>query len=338
MKENLVKAENKTSYIVTCIIGILFFLFLTIMIGSKYQNAKYEGISIIIGLTFFLIWPVIFVYALIKMPQLYYNSIKIEFRNIFGRTKKTIFLADITGWVTQQKKSKHESWENLIFITKDQKKHKLHSYHYSDYERLKRHLTNGKKKDEALEKELDRENIIKYATVMFSIAIVFFGIASYLLTYKSLKINQIQEVKGVLSEDIHVEKHKRSETLHFYLENYPKMNFEIRKSVLAADYELLQDYKKGNSISFKIRKEDFQKKLHPNQDLNFIDKYWNPFEVEIVELKDQNNTYLSLENYNQKSTKRNYSALGFVLFMGILFLGISAVFYKNRNKISSESK
>ncbi|MFD1604038.1 hypothetical protein ACFSJW_08975 [Flavobacterium artemisiae] len=334
MKENLVKAENKTSYIVTCIIGILFFLFLTIMIGSKYQDAKYEGISILIGFAFFLICPGIFVYALIKMPQLYYNSMKVEFRTIFGRTKKTILLADITGWVTQQKKSKNSSWENLIIITKDQKKHKLHSYHYSDYERLKRHLTNGKKKDEALKKELDRKEIIQYATVTFGIAILFFGIASYLFTYSSLKVNQVQEVKGVLSEDIHVEKHRRSETLHFYLENYPKMNFEIRKSILAADYEqLLQDYKKGNSISFKIKKDDFQKKLQPNQNLNFIEKYWNPFEVEIVELKDQNNTYLTLESYNQNSSESNYSGLGFVLFIGILFLFISAIFYKNRNKV-----
>ncbi|MBE8725705.1 hypothetical protein [Flavobacterium hungaricum] len=335
MKENLVKAEKKTLYIVICCIGILFFLFLAILTGSNYPDEKIEGMRVLLGPALLFIWILIFAYALIQMPNLFYNSVKIEFRTIFGTVKKSIFLNDIESWVSQQKKSKHDSWEDLILITKDQKKHRLHSYHYSDFEKIKQLLTNGKKKNEAVEKELEHKQILKYAKVTFILGILFFLSAFLISQNKTLKTNEIVGINGVLSKDIMVKKQKKTRILHIFLENYPKQYFKIRSTEKNWRYKAItENYKKGSAISFKIEKEDFEKKILSNPDLNLIEKYWNPYEVTIVELKDQNNTYQTLEDYNEDIIESRYSLIGFFVFFGIILFVISGVFYKNRNNLT----
>ncbi|MFB9078919.1 hypothetical protein ACFFLS_10530 [Flavobacterium procerum] len=334
MKENLVKARKKTSYIVICSIGILFFLFLTILFWTNFLEETNIGIKELLPSILLFCGSFFCLYSLLQVPNLFYNSVKIEFRNAFGKVKKSIMLTDIEGWATQQKSSKYSNWEDFTFITKDQRQHKLHSYYFDDYEAVKNLLTRGRRKNKELEKELERKLILKYAKVTLLVGIVFLSIA--FVRKDTLTLNETKQISGVLSEDIFVEKYKKTTTFYIYLENYPEIDFEIRDDMFLGNYEsLIQNYKRGSSISFKISREDFEKKLQPNPNLNLIEKYWNRYESKIVQLEDKNNTYVSLESYNSTIKDHNTSKTAFFGFMGILFLVISGIFYKNRNKTMS---
>ncbi|KAF2515293.1 hypothetical protein [Flavobacterium foetidum] len=334
MKENLVKARKKTSFIVICSIGILFFMFLAILFWNNFLEERNLGCNEFFAPIVFVCGSFFCLYSLLQAPNLFYNSVKIELRNVFGKVKKSILLADIEGWAVQQKSSKYESWEDFTFITKDQRRHKLHSYHFDDYEAVKNLLKRGgKKKSTELKKELERRQNIKYAVAILLIGILFFAIA--FVQKNTLELNETKEINGVLSEDIFVEKYKKTRTFYIYLENYPEVDFEIKDNVLLENYEsLIQNYKRGSSISFKISLKDFEKKLQSNPDLNLIEKYCNGYESKIVQLEDKNNTYVSLESYNSVIRENNKSKMLFFGFVGILCLIISAVFYKNRDKMT----
>ncbi len=148
--------------------------------------------------------------------------------------------------------------------------------------------------------------------------------------------NNITEIKGVIKENIIIKKGRRgSRTLIIKLQEYPKINFTIGSVSLRQTYEeeLLNENKLGDTITFFIEKKEFKRKILKTDNIPFPENFLHPEKISIVEIKNKNSSYLSLNDYNKEHKENNYLAIAFFGLFGLLmiFSGIEGIEYHKKN-------
>ena len=130
-------------------------------------------------------------------------------------------------------------------------------------------------------------------------------------------------------------KRRGSRTLIINLQEYPNINFTIGSVSLRQTYEdeLLNEKKLGDTISFSIEKKEYYSKILKTENIQFPENFLHSDKISIVEIKNKNSFYLSLNNYNKEHNKNNYLAVAFFVLFGLImvFLGIKGIEYYKKN-------
>lgn len=174
--------------------------------------------------------------------------------------------------------------------------------------------------------------------------IYFAFISGFILFFVAFKFynselpnkNNITEIKGVLKENIIIKKGRRgSRTLIINLQEYPKINFTIGSVSLRQTYEveLLNEKKIGDTITFFIENKEYKSKILKTENIPFPENFLHSEKISIVEIKNKNSSYLSLNDYNKEHKENNYLAIAFFGLFGLLmvFLGIKGIEYHKKN-------
>lgn len=321
-------SEFKNSSKILYSVGIILLTFLSYLSFSKF-NANdfktYGNLAGVICFTSFLIW--IF-YYIISTPKIYFYSNKIEIHKFLGIYKKTLLLDKIKSWFVIEKESKYGNYEILYLIDNNNKIIKINGFEYSNFIELRLKIVRSKPENKILKKEVEQKNVLKILIIASLFGVFFVCIANQFYQNSAiLSRNDVQVVKGILSEDIRLEHSRKSRSLVIKLENLSDFEFIIGSVSLDETYyqDLMKDFKKGNKIYLTIEKEEYQKKIAKTNQLTFLDKYFHYEKIDVVEVENKNFKYLSLSDFNNTHKNNDYWGIGFFSLLG-LFLIIFGVY------------
>lgn len=176
-----------------------------------------------------------------------------------------------------------------------------------------------------------KENI-KLICIAFISSAVFIYSASTFYYDKLPNKENIVKLKGTLESNIKTERgNKGGRTLLIKLKEFPNIVYTIGSVSLRQTFEqkLIDENKIEDSVTILIKNTEYQSKIKKNKKIPFPAKYLNPKNISVVEIKNNNFTYLSLNGYNKEHKINNYLAVFFLGFLGLLmfFLGILGIKY-----------
>ncbi|QCX54375.1 hypothetical protein [Elizabethkingia sp. JS20170427COW] len=180
-----------------------------------------------------------------------------------------------------------------------------------------------------------KENIKLICIAFISSFILLFFAGKFYFDKLPNKTNII-ELKGVLKNDIKIEKGRRgSRTLIIKLKEYPTIEFTIGSVSLRQTYEqqLLEENTIGDSLTLFVKNKTYRTKILKTEKIPFPENYLHPENVSIVEIKNKKFTYLSIDDYDKEHKINNYLAIALFGFFGVFmtFLGIKGIIYHRKN-------
>jgi hypothetical protein len=95
--------------------------------------------------------------------------------------------------------------------------------------------------------------------------------------------------------------------------------------------KLKNNIRKNDSITIKITEEDYLNRIKGTVKLTYAEKYSAYSEIDIVELKSNNEYYLTIDNYNRINNENRKWGVGSTLVFGILFL-VCGIIYRRKIK------
>ncbi len=298
-------------------------------ISSPYPQLLDVSFGIFFGVLGFL--SIIGIYHLDSI-LIYSDCVKVK--SIFGNTKKTIFLDEITSWTEIEKENKHNRWTELTLYT-ERTKLKLSSSIYDNYPELRRTLVRGKRRDFDREKKWSNRNNLYYA-IGFAIlggVFLYLGYDCYATKDKEVIYSDLHTITDVITNKVEIQKRRKgSSWIRINLKSYPSFNFDIDGLAYSATYasEYVANVKVGDTLYVDIRKDDYQMKLTKEKPLGFWDKTINYSIIPVYELRDKNLTYLSLLGYNGEH--KSDTSFGFWVYglVGAFFFGTGIYLFGKR--------
>ncbi|WP_073487277.1 MULTISPECIES: hypothetical protein [unclassified Flavobacterium] len=245
-----------------------------------------------------------------------------------------MFLNEINSWLVRKKESKYGNYEYLYLTTNKNEIIKFSSYEYSNFQEIKSKIIKGKPEDNILKEKLKRKEKIRFSIILTFLGILFIYIASQFYEDTSLTKNDVYVIKGTLSEDIKLQRSKKSKSLVFKLETLSDFKFKIGSLALGETYYegLMSDFKKGDEIYLTIKKDQYQKKISKKAQMSFLDKYFHYEKIDVVEVENKNFKYLSLSDFNKTNRNNDYWGIGFFGIFGLLLTTVGICIYPKYKK------
>ena len=164
-----------------------------IFLGIKFTLIGFDKLSVLFVGVSFLLLGLLAMYYFINFNVIYITNDKLIFKSLFGYTKKSIFLSEITSYNEIKKENskfkyeaEHMKWNDLTLYG-DSFKYKISSTSYNNYSELKSVLIKGLKRDYNSEINWERNNSLYYG-----IGFLIFGlIISFWLGINSNDITDI---------------------------------------------------------------------------------------------------------------------------------------------------
>lgn len=316
------------------VLGILFISFLSVLSFSKFNFTTSTTNSNLIPGSCFALFAIYILYYVLALPKIHIYTDKIVLHQFLGIVKKDVLRSEINSWTTREKESKYGNYEYLYLTLNENKIVKLNSFEYANFEEVKWAIIKNKPQNTILKDKLDRKEIIKLSIILLFLSILFIYIASQYYKDESLTKNDIQLIKGKLTEDIELKRGKKSKSLLIKLENYSDFEFKIGSLALkeTAYDDLMNDIKKGDSIYLSIEKEEYLAKVNQTRQLNFRDKYFFDNTIFVVEVRSKGFAYLSSADFNKVHRNNDYWGMGFFGIFGILLLITGIYIYPKDTK------
>lgn len=330
-----VKVKSDNSFL-TCFLILLLggvgMLWVCYYLTSEALKAPYPQIAGIILGVFFGLLGFLCLIPLYSLDSILIYSDHLKVKSIFGNTKKIIYLKDIITWTEVEKETKYTKWTDLTIYT-DRTKYKLSSSTYKNYPQLKSALVKGKTRDLQRQTSWFRRNNLYYA---FGYTIVggLFLYASYhfyLTIDNEIKYSKLHTVTDVITNKAEIVKgSKSSRSIRIKLKSYPSFNFDIAGNGYSATYSLdyVSNVKIGDTLSVDIMKDEYQIKITKEKQPGFWDKTVNYSFISVYGLRDKNNSYLILSDYNNEH--KSDKPIGIWLFglVGLFVLGSGLYLFK----------
>jgi len=213
-----------------------------------------------------------------------------------------------------------------LIIYYAEKKYTISSSGYKNFDKIKYHVTKGKRKDEN-----EIKNWLDRVSYKYSIFFILFGLLVLYGAYW-LQIDRLDKtdkktisISGVIDNEPTIEKgSKGSRYVQIRLKEYPEFKFSISgvaySEMYASDY--VNSVKQGDSILLTIDESVAMKKLWRTSSLGYLDKHYGWDRISVYELSDLKRTYLSLNDFTYRDKNEKT-----ILFWICLFVGIAFVFY-----------
>ena len=325
MDKPIITTKKSFGTLIILILGFIgagiaaYFLIINSLSLRYYQIGGLVG-GIIFGLFSLLALVSIFFIDSLRI----YNDRLIIFSGL-GFIKQTIFLKDIIKWTEFEKQTKHTKWKDLIIYYAD-KKYTISSSGYKNFEKIKYHVTKGKRKDEN-----EIKNWEDRVTYRYSIFFILFGL---LVLYGAFWVqnNRLYKtdrktitISGIVDNEPKIEKgSKGSRYVQIILNEFPEFKFSISgiaySEMYASDY--VNSVKQGDSLFLTIDETVAKKKLWRTSSLGYLDKHYGWDRISVYGLRDMKKNYLSLNDYSVRDKNE-----GTILFWICIFIGIGFVFY-----------
>jgi hypothetical protein len=338
----ILKSKTSSNFKFTAFFLIPFGVFLLylclFLLEELYKDIYPQLIAIFFclligGFGFFGLW------SLYDYNIFYIYTDKIITKSIFGYKKGTIPIKNLISWSEVERKSKNSSWHELIFFT-DKSKFSINSKDHENYPKLKEKLT----------KDLPQDTIeVKKSNIWKIIPILMFGLVSLALfnsvyDYSHLRNNFLKESDlttindELINEPKIIKESKGHRSIDIKLKSTPKFTFDISEETYHAMHasDFVKDTKIGDSISIKVLKEDYDKKIVKKTPLTFLDTQGYTI-IKVYEVKYKNKTYLNLSNYNL-ALEDNEPLYWFSGLLGIFFLFLTIIGIVNFEKIGNEEE
>ncbi len=180
-----------------------------------------------------------------------------------------------------------------------------------------------------------KENIKLISIALISSFILLYFAGKFYFDKLPNKEN-VTKLKGTLKNEIKTKKGRRgNRTLIIKLKEYPTIEFTIGSVSLRQTFEqkLLEENISGDSLTVFVKNKTYNTKILKIEKIPFPENYLHPESVNVVEVKNKNFTYLSLDDYNKEHKINNYLATGFFGLFGLFmfFLGIKGIMYHIKN-------
>lgn len=244
-----------------------------------------------------------------------------EVEDYFGLRKRTFLYQDIEQWVCEEKSNRYTEWTQLILWLNDGTKLKFYSTDYTNFPRILRQFTAGKRENKSLKNQRERRTDRLYALFFLVLSIFFFY---HFFDNKPIALSNknVVEITGHLSEPVIIETGRKSgfTGLIFYLKEYP--NYEFKISSVVSDEAMKYDLDKENILKINILKSDYNAKILQNGEGSFIDKYIFPYSIKVVGIDD----YFSTLQYETKENNRRSSSKFWLLIVGFITLFVATFF------------
>lgn len=319
------KNANKILYL----LGILLFTFLSYLSFTKFNGNDFKTYGNLAGVICFISFLIWIIYYVISIPKIYVYSSKIEIHKFLGTYKLTILFNEINSWVIREKESKQGNYENLYLVINENEIYKISSFEYSNFYEIKSKIVKNKPKNNNLKNKLEQQDNLKFSIIFTLLGVIFIYLATQFYQDTSLTLKDVWVIKGNLSEDIRLERGRRSKSLVFKLENLNDFEFKIGSLALKETFyeDLMKDLKRGDEIYLTIEKEEYQKKISKKTQMTFLDKYFHYEKIDVVSVESKNFSYLTLSDFNKTHKNNDYWGIGFFGIFGLFFISFGIIFY-----------
>ena len=138
-----------------------------------------------------------------------------------------------------------------------------------------------------------------------------------------------------MSDNIHLKKGRKShQSVVIKLINYENFDFLINNLAIQETFyeDLIENCQKGDTISLKLDKEEFNKKIAIKEDFSFFDKLYYFKNIDVLSVEDEKYKYLTLLNYNKVHRNNDYWGVGFFGLIGFffIFIGVKGIIKSKR--------
>lgn len=271
-----------------------------------------------------------------KTVYLFEDSIQLK-RGLFGGSTE-IRIADIQSWAEIHKTSKYNNWEELYIFTADQK-YRFESYNYDDYYQLKYKIIENKTRNLEYEQKRDRKSVRNFSFFFLFFGLLFLGMGLnfYLRIDAPFPSKPYVTLNQIITSEIKTKREGRSSrSFELKFNDYPEFNFNIKGNYFRAMYtaDFMGEVQLGDTITVKILKDDFEKKLAKTKPLTFWDKSIDYYDIEVVSVSHRDKDYLTLADaVAEKNSGNESNAWGLSIF-GAVLLGAGLFIYFKRKQIA----
>lgn len=275
-------------------------------------------------------------YSIYKAPKILFYSDSVEFLKPFNLKKLIVENYQIQSWVLKNKTSKYGVNKILYLILEDNKKIRIWSSNYSNFDEIAIQLTRNKHENRAYASIVEKRENTQYAMAAILIGILFLFITTLFFNQNQLTQKDISFLNGHLSEPIKIKKGRKSNSLLIKLCDYKEFNFKVGELAFKETYadDLIKDFKFGDEITISIEKVDFQKSISKEIIRSNIDLIFNYNTISVIEIWGKNFKYLSLEDYNRAHSSNKKWGLGFFCIFGIILISFGVMTFLKRSKIN----
>lgn len=321
-----IKSENSfATYFTLLLLGGLGMLWVCYYLTSGALKDPYPQIAGIILGGFFGLFGFLCLISIYSFDSILIYPDHFKVKSIFGNTKKIIYLNNITTWTEIEKENKHMKWTDLTIYT-EQEKYKLTSSLYKNYSQLRSALIKGKTRDLERQNNWFRRNNLYYAIGFIILGGLFLYAAYHFYLTKDNEINypELHTITDVITNKAEIKKgSKGSRSIGIKLKSYPSFSFNIAGNGYSASdaSDYVANVKIGDTLNLDIMKDEYQMKLTKEKPLGFWDKAVNYSFISVYGLRDKNNTYLNLRDYNNEH--KSDTPIGIWLFglVGLFVVG-----------------
>jgi len=200
-------------------------------------------------------------------------------------------------------------------------------------------IIRGKEKD-LLKPNIKKRNTKLEIGILFGLSCIFL-IGSYISFENSKTILSTQDIttlRQIVTTKIKIDTPaKGGSTIKLSLKEYPNFDFEINGNAYSASYadNLISNVKVGDTLFVDIKTDEFKKKLTKENPLRFFDKTINYKLIYVYGLRDKNETYLTLSDYNKERETDATLVSWISLLLGLGLLAYS--FYETRKRMKKSN-
>jgi hypothetical protein len=245
---------------------------------------------------------------------------RIEIKKAFGLYKKVFFFDEISKIETRNGRSKYISWEELIICGYNNRKYKIYSSSYQNYDDIKNNL--GRHKIRPIYKN-NKTDDTKVEKVGWGLFFTFFGLLLYGIynAYSyDLDRNKLVEVELTLENKPKVYSAQKRNYLVLPIQEYAGLKFEV-DYIKATMEHFVNTTNANEKIYLTLDKEEYAQKLKQNKSLSFANKHLGYANIAIFALRTDNETVIRLEDEiaTLRASKRETAYLFVFIILILLF-------------------
>lgn len=321
----LIETKKSLGTLIILTIGFVGFGLVAFFLIRNSLSLRYYQIGGLIGGSIFGLFGLLALISIFLIDNLKVFKDRLDIYSTLGYIKRTIFLNDITKWTEIDKKTKYTKWKDLIIYYSDNQ-YKISSSGYKNYDKIKNHITRGKRKD-----DIEIQNWLSRVALRYSIFYILFG---FIVLYGAYRLhnNRLEKkdtnfvtIAGILENKPEIQKgSKSSRYIKIKLKESPEFNFIISGVAYSEMYtsDYLNYAIQRDTIFLTIDEIVAKKKIFASIPLDYYDKHYGWDRISVYGLSDKKHKYLTLEDYRYKDKSD-----GVILFWILIIVGVGFIIY-----------
>jgi hypothetical protein len=334
-EQPLVKSTFPLGTSIFLILGGIGMCAIATYLGVPALQEEYPQLPGLILGGFFGLMGIACIIAALTIPKFEVYKDRLEVKSILGGTRKTIYRNEIISWTELAKETKYQNWIELTIFTQ-QGKYKISSSTCGNFDGIKNELTKGKHNDYVSEARSVKQFYKYYALATFLFGcLCFWGSYHFYATKDSkLTFDQLTSITSIITTKPEISKSaKGHRSIQFELKDYPNFEFQLSGVNYSATFvdDFVSNVNLNDTVSLDITTDEYKKKLSKEKELSYLDKSVNYRFIYIYGLRANQNTYLSLSDYNIENNSDRGLGIWFCGLLGIFFT-VMAIYQLKLNK------